>query len=88
MPNRNILIQFDQPLQRFDTKKLHLRLKKDSTYHDAPYALDTVPNNILAYRLRDRVATGTRISVGHRLSSHDQSVWPRQSRHRQQVLDC
>jgi len=52
VPNRNILIQFDQPLQRFDTKKLHLRLKKDSTYHDAPYALDTVPNNILAYRLR------------------------------------
>ena len=52
LPNRNILIQFDQPLQRFDTKKLHLRLKKDSTYHDAPYALDTVPNNILAYRLR------------------------------------
>lgn len=50
--NRNILIQFDQPLQHFDTKKLHLRLKKDSTYHDAPYALDTVPNNILAYRLR------------------------------------
>lgn len=52
VPNRNILIQFDQPLQRFDTKKLHLRLKKDSTYHDAPYALETVPNNILAYRLR------------------------------------
>ena len=52
VPNRNILIQFDQPLQRFDMKKLHLRLKKDSTYHDAPYALDTVPNNILAYRLR------------------------------------
>ena len=52
VPNRNILIQFDQPLQHFDTKKLHLRLKKDSTYHDAPYALDTVPNNILAYRLR------------------------------------
>lgn len=52
VPNRNILIQFDQPLQRFDTKKLHLRLKKDSTYHDAPYALDTVPNNILTYRLR------------------------------------
>lgn len=52
VPNRNILIQFDQPLQRFDTKKLHLRLKKDSTYHDAPYALDTAPNNILAYRLR------------------------------------
>ncbi len=52
VPNRNILIQFDQPLQRFDTKKLHLRLKKDSTYHDAPYALDTVPNDILAYRLR------------------------------------
>ena len=52
VPNRNILIQFDQPLQCFDTKKLHLRLKKDSTYHDAPYALDTVPNNILAYRLR------------------------------------
>lgn len=52
VPNRNILIQFDQPLQHFNTKKLHLRLKKDSTYHDAPYALDTVPNNILAYRLR------------------------------------
>ena len=52
VPNRNILIQFDQPLQHFDMKKLHLRLKKDSTYHDAPYALDTVPNNILAYRLR------------------------------------
>lgn len=52
VPNRNILIQFDQPLQRFDTRKMHLRLKKDSTYHDAPYALDTVPNNILAYRLR------------------------------------
>ena len=52
VPNRNILIQFDQPLQRFDTKKLHLRLKKDSTYHEAPYALDTVPNNLLAYRLR------------------------------------
>lgn len=52
VPNRNILIQFDQPLRHFDRNKLHLRLKKDSTYHDAPFALDSVPHNILAYRLR------------------------------------
>lgn len=52
VPNRNIIIQFDQPLRSFDRKKLHLQLKKDSTYHDAPYELDTIPNNILAYRLR------------------------------------
>ena len=52
VPNRNILIQFDQPLRSFDRKKLRLQLKKDTTFHDAPYELDTIPNNILAYRLR------------------------------------
>ena len=52
VPNRNILIQFDQPLRSFDRKKFHLQLKKDTTFHDAPYELDTIPNNILAYQLR------------------------------------
>lgn len=51
-PNRNVTVTFAQPVGRFRTEGVHLKLKVDSLWHDAPFELDSVPGNPLAARLR------------------------------------
>lgn len=51
-PTQNLTFKFEQPLVRIDTARIHLRLKVDSTFREAPFQLDTLPDNILVRRLR------------------------------------
>ncbi len=51
-PIQNLLLTFEQPLARLDTARLHLRLKVDTSFVDAPFVLDSIPGNLLARRLR------------------------------------
>ena len=51
-PAQNLTFKFEQPLVRIDTARIHLRLKVDSTFREAPFQLDTLPDNILVRRLR------------------------------------
>lgn len=51
-PAQNLTFKFEQPLVRIDTARIHLRLKVDSTFREAPFELDTLPDNILVRRLR------------------------------------
>lgn len=52
VPDKNILLEFEQPLANLDTKGFRLMLRVDSLLHEAPFELDTVPGNILARELR------------------------------------
>ena len=51
-PAQNLTLKFEQPLARLDTARIHLRLKVDSTFREAPFELDSLPGNLLARRLR------------------------------------
>lgn len=51
-PAQNLTLKFEQPLARLDTTRIHLRLKVDSTFREAPFELDSLPGNLLARRLR------------------------------------
>ena len=51
-PAQNLTLKFEQPLARLDTTRIHLRLKVDSTFREAPFELDSLPSNLLARRLR------------------------------------
>lgn len=51
-PNRNILLQFDEPVD-FDSTRLHLMLRTDSAHFEpAAFRLDTVPHSLRHYWLR------------------------------------
>ena len=45
-------ITFPEPLAQLRAAGVHLRLKEDTLWHDAPFALDSVPGNPLAATLR------------------------------------
>jgi len=51
-PDRNVTITFPEPLAQLRAAGVHLRLKEDTLWHDAPFALDSVPGNPLAATLR------------------------------------
>ena len=51
-PAQNLTLKFEQPLARLDTTRIHLRLKVDSTFREAPFELDSLPGNLLTRRLR------------------------------------
>lgn len=50
-PNENIILTFPQPLDTIDMAGVHLYLVVDSVATDAPYVLDSVPNNLLKREL-------------------------------------
>lgn len=50
-PNQNVLLTFDKPIETIDLAGVHLELMVDSVGTDAPFLLDTVPNNILARQI-------------------------------------
>lgn len=52
VPDKNVMIRFDEPLARLDIKGIHLMLKVDSLLHEAPFELDSVAGDILARTLR------------------------------------
>lgn len=51
-PLENIGLLFEQPLERIDTAAIHLRLKVDTLFHEAPFEIDSVPGQLRARRLR------------------------------------
>ena len=51
-PDQNVRISLPEPAARFDTTGIHLFLKVDSTYHEAPYRIDRSPLSHLEYTLR------------------------------------
>lgn len=50
-PNKNVTLTFDQPIGEIDMEGVHLELIVDSIGSDAPFLMDTVPDNILARRI-------------------------------------
>lgn len=51
-PDQNLYLTFGEPFGSLPRSALHLRLKVDTLYQEAPYELDTVPGNLLARRIR------------------------------------
>lgn len=51
-PDRNVHFTVDEPLQRLDTTGIHLFLRVDSTYREAPFRLERDSLSLLAYTLR------------------------------------
>ena len=51
-PDRNVTLTFPQPLAQLRADGIHLQLRVDTLWHDAPFALDSVPGNPLSAVLR------------------------------------
>lgn len=51
-PDRNLYFSFGEPFDTLPRSALHLRLKVDTLWHDAPFEIDTVPGQLLMRRLR------------------------------------
>lgn len=63
VPNKNILLEFEQPLAHLAPKDIHLLLRVDSLLHEAPFELDSVPGNLLARELRAEWRPGQRYEL-------------------------
>lgn len=50
-PDQNPVLVIDEPLARFDTSGVHLRLIVDSTETEAPYLLEPLPGRDFSFRL-------------------------------------
>lgn len=50
-PDQNPVLVIDEPLARFDTSGVHLRLIVDSTETEAPYLLEPLPRRDFSFRL-------------------------------------
>lgn len=50
-PDQNPILTVDEPLARFDTSGVHLRLIVDSTETEAPYLLEPLPGRDFLFRL-------------------------------------
>lgn len=50
-PDQNPVLVIDEPLARFDTSGVHLRLIVDSTETEAPYLLEPLPGRNFSFRL-------------------------------------
>ena len=50
-PDQNPVLVIDEPLARFDTSGVHLRLVVDSTETEAPYLLEPLPGRDFSFRL-------------------------------------
>ena len=50
-PDQNPILVIDEPLARFDTSGVHLRLIVDSTETEAPYLLEPLPGRDFSFRL-------------------------------------
>ena len=50
-PDQNPVLVIDEPLARFDTSGVHLRLIVDSTETGAPYLLEALPGRDFSFRL-------------------------------------
>ena len=50
-PDQNPVLVIDEPLARFDTSGVHLRLIVDSTETEAPYLLEPLPGRDFLFRL-------------------------------------
>lgn len=51
-PDRNVTIEFDEPVSRFDTTGVHLYLKVDTIYREVPFRLRQDSLNMLSYTLK------------------------------------
>lgn len=51
-PDENFVFRTSEPLEKMDTALFHLYLKIDSTYHEAPFRIESDSLNFLRYRLR------------------------------------
>lgn len=50
-PDKNVEIEFDEPLDSFDLSKIHFTMKVDSVYEPAKFVFKQVPGNVRSYRL-------------------------------------
>lgn len=50
-PDTWLHLVFEEPLVSVDTSRIHLELKVDTLWQDAPFVLDTVPNRLLELQL-------------------------------------
>ncbi len=50
-PNQNIVLQFNEPIARVDSTKVHFYMKVDSDYVETPFLLLPVEGQIRQYRL-------------------------------------
>lgn len=62
-PDNNPVLEFSEPLAAIDSAGVHLLLEKDSTQIEAPYLLEPVPYNPLAYTLFSEWRPGQKYEV-------------------------
>ena len=62
-PAQNVEITFDQPLTAFDTRGIHLRLKVDTNFVEAPFELDTIAHQKLKRLLRAEWRPGQQYEI-------------------------